>query len=100
MASLVDIGSLIHRTPEIRGNRPHIAGAGVTVRCIAVWANRGFDAEEIVAEYEQLSLAQVHAALAYYYANRSEIDVDLAAEEAAEEEFMRWQKAQPVEARR
>jgi len=28
-----------------------------------------------------LSLAQVHAALAYYYANQAEIDADLANEE-------------------
>ena len=39
--------------------------------------------EEIAAQYGHLSLAQVHAALAYYHANREEIDTDLR-DEAAE----------------
>jgi hypothetical protein len=41
--------------------------------------------EKIVSEYEHLSLAQVHAALAYYYANREELDAAFAAEEAEED---------------
>jgi hypothetical protein len=39
--------------------------------------------EEIAAQYGHVTLAQVHAALAFYYANRQEIDADLA-DEAAE----------------
>lgn len=34
MATVVDIGTLIVRTPDIRGGRPRIAGTGVTVRRI------------------------------------------------------------------
>ena len=41
----------------------------------------GMSAEEIHREYPYLSLAQVHAALAYYYANQEEIDADLASED-------------------
>jgi len=38
--------------------------------------------EEIVETFGgHLSLAQVHAALAYYYANQVEIDADLEAED-------------------
>jgi uncharacterized protein (DUF433 family) len=38
--------------------------------------------EEIVDTFGgHLPLAQVHAALAYYYANQEEIDTDLAAED-------------------
>jgi uncharacterized protein (DUF433 family) len=51
------------------------------VRRIAVWHNMGHTPEEIVSNYGHLSLAQVHAALAYYYANKAEIDADLEAEE-------------------
>jgi uncharacterized protein (DUF433 family) len=47
----------------------------------------GLTPEEIVAKIEHLSLAQVHAALAYYCANRDEIDADIAADEAAVEEL-------------
>ncbi|MBI3695494.1 MAG: DUF433 domain-containing protein [Acidobacteria bacterium] len=84
MATVVDIGSLIVHSPEVRGGRPRIAGTGVTVRRIAGWYKLGLTPEEIADEIGHLSLAQVHAALAYYHANRSEIEADLAAEEAAE----------------
>jgi uncharacterized protein (DUF433 family) len=81
MATVTDIGSLISRDPEIRGGRPRIAGTGVSVRRIAVLHNMGEAPEEIASDYGHLSLAQVHAALAYYYSNKAEIDADLAAEE-------------------
>ena len=81
MATIVDIGTLIDRSPEIRKGRPCIAGTGVTVRRIAGWHNLGLTPEEIAAKIEHLTLAQIHAALAYYHANRDEIDEDIAAEE-------------------
>jgi uncharacterized protein (DUF433 family) len=82
MATTVEIGSLITRSPEIRGGRPRIAGTGVTVRRIVIWYQLGLTPEEITTEIPHLSLAQVYAALAYYHANREEIDADIAAEEA------------------
>jgi len=81
--SPVDIGSLITRTPGIQGGCPRIAGTGVTVKRIAGWHRMGMAPEEIAVQYGHLSLAQVHAALAYYYMHRAEIDADLA-EELAE----------------
>lgn len=51
------------------------------MRHIAVWHNTGYTPEEIANNYGHLSLAQVHAALAYYYANKGEMDADLEAEE-------------------
>jgi len=82
MAATIEIGSLITCSPEIRGGRPRIAGTGVTVRRIVTWYQLGLTPEEITREIPHLSLAQVHAALAYYHANREEIEADLAAEEA------------------
>ena len=82
MATLTDIGSLIIWTPEIRGGRPRIAGTGVTVRRIVGWYKLGLSPEEIADEFGHLSLAQVHAALTYYHANREEIEADIATEEA------------------
>ncbi len=41
----------------------------------------GMTPEEI-AEIPHLNLAQVHAALAYYYAHKEQIDPDIAAGEA------------------
>jgi uncharacterized protein (DUF433 family) len=43
----------------------------------------GMSPEEILREYTHLTLAQVHAALAYYHVNREEIETDLAEEQAA-----------------
>lgn len=40
----------------------------------------GWSAEEIVRQYPHLTAAEVHAALGYYYDNRSEIDAELASE--------------------
>jgi uncharacterized protein (DUF433 family) len=40
----------------------------------------GLIPEEILRKVGHLSLAQVHAALAYYHANQTEIDADLEAE--------------------
>ncbi len=78
----VDIGSLIARNPKIRSGRPCIAGTGVSVMRVAGWYKMGYNAEEIADKYGHLSLAQVYAALAYYHANRDEIEADMA-EEAA-----------------
>jgi uncharacterized protein (DUF433 family) len=77
----VDIGTLITRSPEIRGNRPRIAGTGVTVQRIVGWYKLGLNPEEIAAEIGHLTLAQVYAALAYYHANRDEIETAIEAEE-------------------
>ena len=92
MVNVVDIGTLIERSPEIRKGRPCIAGTGVTVRRIAGWHNLGLSPEEIAARIEHLTLAQIHAALAYYYANREEIDSDIEQEEAVAEEILRSSK--------
>jgi len=81
VVSSIDIGTLIDRDPAIRGGRPKIAGTGVTVMRIAGWYKMGRTAEEIATGYGHLSLAQVHAALAYYHANVEEIEADLAEEE-------------------
>lgn len=78
----VEIGSLITRTPEIKGGCSRIAGTGVTVKRIAGWHRMGMEPEQIAAQCGHLTLAQVHAALSYYYANRAEIDADLDDESA------------------
>src|SRR5712691_9259580 len=82
MASVTEIGTLIDRDPKIRGGRPKIAGTGLTVSRIAVWYKMGMTPEEIALEYPHLTLAHVHAALAYYHVNRDEIEADIAQEGA------------------
>jgi uncharacterized protein (DUF433 family) len=82
MATVTDIGTFITRTPGVCGGRLHIAGTGVSVRRIVGWYKRGETPEEIVTQVPHLTLAQVHAALAYYHANQAEMDAAMAAEEA------------------
>lgn len=77
-----DIGTLITRTAEIRGGRPRIAGTGVTVQRIVGWYKLGLTPEEIVTEIGHVTLAQVHAALAYYHANQEAIESAIAADQA------------------
>jgi uncharacterized protein (DUF433 family) len=78
----IDISSLLWSRPGMNGGRLCAAGTGVSMMQIAVCRQRGESPEEIVENYPQLTLATVHAALAYYYANRQEVDDALAAEEA------------------
>jgi uncharacterized protein (DUF433 family) len=85
MLAEIDIGTLIQRRPELRGGRPIVAGTGVSVHRIAGWYRLGLSPEEIAENYGHLSLAQVHAALAYYHANREEIEGYLRDEEAEED---------------
>lgn len=68
-------------TPGVAGGKPHIAGHRITVQDIAVWHERlGLSADYIATEYT-LSLADVYAALAYYYDHREEIDQAIRADE-------------------
>jgi len=72
----------IEITPGIGGGRPRIAGRRITVQNIAIWHERlGLAPDEIAAEHD-LSLADVHAALAYYFDHREEIDRAIAADES------------------
>ena len=53
----------------------------------------GMKPEEIIAEITHLNLAQVHAALGYYYANKQQIDADIATEDAECDRVANEQKA-------
>lgn len=60
------------------GGKPHIAGHRIKVQHVAIWHERlGKDPDEIVAEHPGLTLADVHAALTYYYDHRAQIDADI-----------------------
>jgi uncharacterized protein (DUF433 family) len=82
MPTTTDIGTLVTSSPEIGNGRPFIAGTGTSVRRVVVLYKQGATAEEIARRMSHLSLAQVYAALAYYHANRDEIEANLAEEDA------------------
>lgn len=56
----------IEITPGVCGGKPRVAGTRIRVQDIVVWTEQGQSPEEIVTGYPHLSLADVHAALAYY----------------------------------
>ena len=89
MPTITEIGSLISRSPEIRGDRPRVAGTGVSVLRIARWHAMGLIPEEIARKFGHLSLAQVHAALVYYQANQADIEAETRQTEALERQYQR-----------
>ena len=69
--------NLITTDPAIRGGRPCIAGTGLRVIDIAMAALfHQRTPGEIAADYD-ISLAEVHAALAFYYQHKDALDADI-----------------------
>ena len=65
-------------TPGMCGGKPRIAGHRITVANIVIWHERlGKSADEIATDYN-LTLADVYAALAYYFDHREAIDCESA----------------------
>ena len=74
MAREIALDQLIAITPGICGGKPRIANRRITVQDIAIWHERlGMNADQISTEYG-LTLAEVYAALAYYFAHREEVE--------------------------
>ncbi len=72
----------IVRTPGVVGGKPRIAGRRIAVQHVAIWSERlGMTPDEIASEYD-LTLAEIDAALTYYFDHRSEIDQTIAEDEA------------------
>ncbi|HAX80051.1 MAG TPA: hypothetical protein DCY88_30505 [Cyanobacteria bacterium UBA11372] len=56
------------------GGKPRIAGHRIKVQDIVIWHERmGMSPDEIVYHYPSINLADVYAALAYYYDHMQEI---------------------------
>ena len=76
------LADLIVKTPGTCGGQPRIAGTRIKVKHIAVWVqNMGRTPAQVVADYPHLTMAQVHAALAYYWSHREEVQRDIESEE-------------------
>ena len=82
------IKSHIEITPGICGGKPRIAGHRIRVQDIVIdYEHFGMSSEEIVKQLPTITLADVHAALAYYYDNKDEIRKSIREEEAFYEEM-------------
>ncbi|HXG68558.1 MAG TPA: DUF433 domain-containing protein [Blastocatellia bacterium] len=71
--------------PGICAGQPHIRGTRITVSLIAreVESLR-MSPDEVIAAHPHLTLAQVHAALAYFYDHREEMEKAMRAAEEVE----------------
>jgi uncharacterized protein (DUF433 family) len=80
----------IESRPGVCGGKPCIAGTRIRVYDIYVWHELlGKSADEIVSDFPELSLADVYAAMAYFWDNRDEINRQM----KEEEDFVAQMKA-------
>lgn len=77
----------IRKTPGVCGGQPTIDDTRIRVKNIVVLLKGGKTPEQMLVEYPSLSLAQVHAALAYYYDNTEEIELALEEDERSSDEM-------------
>lgn len=91
------------KTTGVRGGKPCIAGTRIAVVDVALAAHQGLKPEEIRTYFSSrpLTLAEVHAALAYHYDHAEELedclrrsDEAVAQIEAAKAEYLRRNSGQ------
>lgn len=80
--SQIELTTHVELRQGIRGERAFIAGHRVRVQDVVLWNEEGFTADEIVTRVPSITLADVHAALAYYYDHRAEIDRQIEEDES------------------
>ena len=73
MDTLLSI-NLIATNPGIRNGRPHIVGTTLTVADIVIAKVYQMMDVDGIADHYNLPLQAVHAALAFYYEHKAEID--------------------------
>jgi len=73
-----------------RGPKPRIKGTGIRVKDVVDWYDgMGWSVSTILEEFPHLTPAGIHAALAYYWDNKDELEAKWAADDAEDEEYMR-----------
>ena len=79
----VTLDALLTRSPDVCGGRLRIDGTRITVHRIATLYKQGQGPEEMAKHLPvPRASGQIYAALAYYHANREEIESALAAADA------------------
>lgn len=93
----VELGSLLYLLPSPAGGRLCVTGTGISVRQISLMHNEGLSAAEIAEQYApHLPLEGVHAAIAYYLANKARMDAALAADQRAFDKAKKASGGKPV----
>ncbi len=85
---------VIHEHVEIvqgpSGPKPRIVGHRIGVQDVVIWHEKlGMSPRQIVDQYPTITLADVYAALAYYWDHPAEIEARIAEDLAYAEEFRR-----------
>lgn len=87
--------SHITKTPRVCGGKACIDGTRIRVMDIVGLHLHGYKPEQMLNVYgAPLTLAQVYAALAYYYDHQDEIEASFAEDEEVEAEFERMKARQ------
>ena len=74
--------------PAVCAGQPHVQGTRITVQQIALEVERlGMTPDEVLAAHPHLTLAQVHATMAYFYDHRQEIENTARELDAIEDEL-------------
>ena len=81
--------SHITKIPGVCGGRPAIDGTRVRVLNIVYLHQQGQTPEQMRKAYPSLELAQIHAALAYYYDHQEEIQAYIDEDDASPEQYER-----------
>src|SRR5437762_7111826 len=72
------LADYVVKTTGVCSGQPHIAGTRIKVKHVYTWVEQmGMTPAQVVAEYPHLTMAQVHAALAYYWSHKDEIHQDI-----------------------
>lgn len=83
--------------PSVCGGSPCIAGTRIRVQDVYVWHElQGLSADEIVSRFPQLTMADVYAALSYYWDHRDAIQRQMR-EETDFVEQMRQKHPSPLQ---
>src|SRR5688500_16874769 len=87
MSAATTIKQHISSTPGVCGGHPCVAGTRIRVQDIVLRTELGDSSDDIVRAFPHITLADVHAALAYYYDNREAIDQQIRESEQLAEQM-------------
>jgi uncharacterized protein (DUF433 family) len=80
----------IVKTPGVCGGKACIRGTRIRVMdIVAAVEHQGLSPDEVCDQYPELTLGQIHGALAYYYDNRDDVRAEIESEKEKVERFRR-----------
>jgi len=77
----MDIGKFIVKTPGTCGGRARLAGKRIPVSSVYRWFLRGSTPEDILDQFDGVSLSEIYAAISYALANLAEITREIESED-------------------